>query len=161
MNISINASIVRIAFHSKKILEVRAMPEVTVVAKPQGLQHEIKTAHHTLLADAGKDIGGTETGPDPHELMLAALGACTSMTLQLFAKKRDWKLTSVNVKLREDRVDDPANPGKQISKITRDVHVEGDLTLEQLDTLKGIADKCPIHKLLTGAKQIETSLAKA
>lgn len=136
------------------------MPEVTVVAKPQGLQHEIKTAHHTLLADAGKDIGGTETGPDPHELMLAALGACTSMTLQLFAKRREWKLTSVNVKLREERVDDPQNPGKQMFKITRAVHLEGDLTEEQLETLKSIADKCPIHKLLTEAKQIETSVAK-
>lgn len=136
------------------------MPEVTVVAKLQGLQHEIKTAQHTLLADAGKDIGGTETGPDPHELLLASLGACTSMTLQLFAKKREWKLTSVNVRLSEDRVDDPQNPGKQISKITRDVRVEGDLTLEQLETLKTIANKCPIHKLLTSSMEIETSLAK-
>lgn len=136
------------------------MPEVTVVAKPQGLQHEIKTAHHTLLADAGKDIGGTETGPDPHELLLASLGACTSMTLQLFAKKREWKLTSVNVRLSEDRVDDAQNPGKQITKITRDVHVEGDLTPEQLETLKTIANKCPIHKLLTSSMEIETSLAK-
>ena len=135
------------------------MSQVVVTSRSGGsLQHEIQAGKHTFIADAAQDIGGGETGPDPHDLLLASLGACTSMTLQLFAKRREWKLDSVNVKLSEETIEDPSTPGKKISKITRDIEVKGQLDQEQIDTLKKIADKCPIHKLLVEAKQIVTSL---
>lgn len=124
----------------------------------QGMKHEINAGSHKMISDAGKDIGGDESGPNPHELLLASLGTCTSMTLKVFAQRRGWKLDEVHVKLDEETVEDPNNPGKKMAKITRDIQVRGDLTKEQLDTLKSIADKCPIHKILTESKQIVTSL---
>lgn len=139
------------------------MTQVVVSSRPgAGLQHEVKAGQHLLIADAGKDVGGTETGPNPHELLLASLGACTSMTLQLFSQKRGWPLEHVNVSLNEETIDDPENPGKKISKITREIEVKGDLTAEQVDSLRKIADKCPIHKLLTDStRQIVTNLESA
>ncbi len=135
------------------------MTEVMVSSKAdKGLQHEIKAGSHEWISDAGKEVGGQETGPNPHELMLAALGSCTSMTMKLFAQRRGWKIDEVTIKLNEDSIEDPNNPGKKIAKITRDIQVKGDLNEEQLSTLKNIADKCPIHKLLVESKQILTNL---
>ena len=134
------------------------MSKVVVKSEGKGLRHQIKAGDHTWIADAPKDVGGDEAGPDPHQLLMASLGACTAMTLEIFAKKRSWNLTHVAVNLEEQQVDDPKNPGKKIPRFTRDIEVEGDLTQEQLDTLKSIADKCPIHKILTGEKTIDTQL---
>lgn len=135
------------------------MTEVVVSSTAEkGMQHEVSAGKHKWVADAGEDIGGHESGPNPHEMMLAALGSCTSMTLKVFAGRRGWKLDEVRVKLLEETIDDPATPGKKIFKISRDIEVKGELTQEQRDTLKSIADKCPIHKLLTESKQIITQL---
>jgi putative redox protein len=120
----------------------------------------IKAASHSFTADVPKDKGGEETGPNPHELLLGALGACTSITLQMYAKKKEWDLKNVSVALSEEEVEDPANAGKKMSKITRDITVAGNLTDEQVESLKAIADKCPIHKILQGAKSIETAISK-
>ncbi len=126
----------------------------------QQYQQEIKAASHSFLSDAPKAFGGLETGPDPHELLLASLGSCTAITLQMYAKKKGWDLKSVNVDLREESIDDPENPGKKVSKITREIKVEGNFDAEQIDSLKSAADRCPIHKLLSGPKQIDTVLNK-
>lgn len=135
------------------------MTQVLVLSTAEkGMQQEIRAGEHKLIADAGKEIGGNETGPNPHELLLAALGSCTSMTLNVFAQRRGWKLDAVKVTLNEETIDDPNNAGKKMSKITRDIEVKGELSQEQLDSLKSIADKCPIHKILTDAKQILTQL---
>jgi putative redox protein len=135
------------------------MRKVVVSDTPGGLKHQITAGSHTLTSDAPKDVGGQETGPDPHELLLASLGACTSMTLKLFAGKRGWNLETVQVELQEDQVDD--GDGKKKTVITREIKVTGQLEQEQLDSLKAIADKCPIHKLLTGQKEISTNLKSA
>ena len=135
------------------------MSKVIVKSQHEPLyKQEIKVGQFTLLADAPKDVGGNELAPDPHELLLSSLGACTSMTMQMFAKRRGWDLQEVNIELTEEKIDDPQQPGKQMSKITRQISVKGDLTQEQIDGLKVAADKCPIHKLLTGSKEIVTSL---
>lgn len=123
-------------------------------------KQEIKAGSHVFVSDAPASVGGTETGPEPHELLLGALGACTSITLQMYAKKKGWDLKNVQVSLSEELVEDAANPGQKVSKITRDINVEGNLTGEQIDNLKAIADKCPIHKLLQGPKQIATTIEK-
>jgi len=120
----------------------------------------IKAGSHSFSADVPKDKGGEETGPNPHELLLGALGACTSITLQMYAKKKEWDLKNVSIQLSEEEVDDPANAGKKMSKISRNITVEGDLTAEQVESLKTVADKCPIHKILQGAKSIETAISK-
>ncbi len=137
------------------------MAEVIVKAQPHELyRQEIKVGAHTLTSDAPAAVGGKEAGPDPHELLLGALGACTSMTLQMFAKRREWDLKEVSVTLKEEKVDDPQQPGRQMSKISREVKVVGDLTQDQIDALKMAADKCLIHKLLTGPKEIVTDVVK-
>lgn len=120
-------------------------------------KHEIKAGQYTLTADAPKEFGGS-TGMEPHELMLSALGACTSITIQMYAERKGWPVKNISIKLNEETVEDTENPGKKISKITREIDLEGDLTQEQIDGLKAIADKCPIHKLLVGPKQIVTNV---
>ena len=137
------------------------MTNVLVKSKNSGsYQQEIKTPSHTFVADVNAASGGTEAGPDPHELLLGALGACTSITLQMFAKRRGWELKDVSVNLSEEKIDDPENPGRQISKITRQIEVKGDFNQEQLEALGVAADKCQIHKLLTGSKKIESNVKK-
>ncbi len=123
-------------------------------------KQQVQAGKHSFVSDIPKDKGGDETGPDPHELLLAALGSCTSVTLQMYAKKKGWDLKNVSVDLTEEEVDDPANQGKKLTKITRAINVDGNLTAEQVEGLKTIADKCPIHKLLSGPKQIDTEISK-
>ena len=135
------------------------MAHVTVKSNTsKKYQQEIKAASHSFVSDAPESVGGLATGPDPHELLLASLGSCTAITLEMYAAKKGWDLRSVNVALQEESVDDPANPGKKVSKITRDIKVEGSFDAEQMESLKSAADRCPIHKLLSGPKQIETVL---
>lgn len=135
------------------------MAHVTVKSNTsKKYQQEIKAASHSFVSDAPESVGGLATGPDPHELLLASLGSCTAITLEMYAAKKGWELKSVNVALQEEQVDDPANPGKKVSKITRDIKVEGNFDAEQMESLKSAADRCPIHKLLNGPKQIETVL---
>ncbi|CAN5493511.1 OsmC family protein [soil metagenome] len=135
------------------------MANVTVKSNTsKKYQQEIKAASHSFVSDAPESVGGLATGPDPHELLLASLGSCTAITLEMYAAKKGWDLKSVNVALQEESVDDPANPGKKVSKITREIKVEGNFDAEQIESLKAAADRCPIHKLLSGPKQIETVL---
>lgn len=135
------------------------MSKVVVTSKPEPLyKQEIEAGQFKLQADAPKDVGGSESAPDPHELLLSALGSCTAMTMQMFAKRRNWDLQQVRVELTEERIDDPQQPGRQMSKITRSIEVKGNLSQEEIDGLKTAADKCPIHKLLTGSKEVVTVL---
>jgi putative redox protein len=76
----------------------------------------------------------------------------------MYAKKKGWELKGVTIDLTEDQVDDPQNPGKKISQITRNIQVQGDFNDEQIEGLKGAAERCPIHKLLSGSSKIDTVL---
>jgi len=135
------------------------MVQVQVKARAdQQYKQEIKAGAHQFASDAPKSVGGTETAPEPHELLLGALGACTSITLQMYAQRKGWDLKDVIVDLSEEQVEDPENPGRKISKITREIKVSGNLKQDEIDALKTIADKCPIHKLLSGPKQIATNI---
>ena len=135
------------------------MAEVVVKNNTQYKQ-EITAKSHSFLADVPKDEGGTELGPSPHELLLAALGACTSMTVKMYAERKGYPLEEVTVTLSEEKVPDPENQSRSMPRIVRDVKLKGDLTDEQVESLKTIADKCPIHKLLSGPKQIDTAVSK-
>jgi putative redox protein len=136
------------------------MTQVLVKTKSkEGYKQDVKAGSHAWVVDIPKDKGGEETGPDPHDLLLGSLGACTSITLQMYAKKKGWELDDVSVNLIEEETDNPSGSGK-VTKISRDIQVHGNLTPEQVDTLRSIADKCPIHKLLSGQLQIDTSIGK-
>ena len=131
------------------VVEVKARAD-------QGYRQEITSSAHSFASDATKEFGGGDSAPNPHELLLGSLGACTAITMQMYAKRKGWDLTAVNVKCEEKQVE---NEGKKSSLITRHIDIEGNLTAEQIDGLRVIADKCSIHKLLEGPKQIQTEIA--
>ncbi len=137
------------------------MAKVEVKTASTGLyRQEINTGKYQIVADAPKAVGGEETAPDPHELLLASLGACASITMQMYAKRKGWGLKTVDIHLSEGKQEDAQNPGQSIAVISKDIKVAGDLTDEQVTELKTIADKCPVHKLIAGNKQINTTISR-
>ena len=108
---------------------------------------------HVLIADEPADVGGTDTGPGPYDFLLTALGACTAMTIRMYADLKKLPLTKVRVTLKHDKIhaedcaDCETTVGK-LDRIVRDLHFEGDLSDEQKAKLLEIADKCPVHKTL-------------
>jgi putative redox protein len=109
----------------------------------------------TLVIDEPVDAGGEDAGPDPYTLLLGALGGCISMTVTLYARRKQWPVERVTVHLRQNRIHakdcaecDQSTEG-YIHRIQRSVEVEGDLTDEQRARLQEIAHKCPVHKTLS------------
>ena len=114
------------------------------------LAQDVEVGGHAIRADEEAEKGGDDTGATPHELLLSALGSCTAMTLKLYAERKGWPLRDVHVTLSG------AN-GEGAYIITRQVAVDGDLDAEQRKRLLEIADKCPVHRTLTGEITINTS----
>ncbi len=110
---------------------------------------------HEWLADEPRESGGSGSGPTPHELLLSALGACTSVTLRMYAAHKGWPLAGIEVALEFNPAGPPAAGG---SDIRRRITLRGELTAEQRERLLEIASRCPIHKVLTGEVRIESSL---
>jgi putative redox protein len=111
----------------------------------------VRIGPHTLVADQAVAEGGEDAGPSPHEWILAALGACTSMTTKMYAVRKGWPLASVEVSVAGDHVD-----GAFV--LTRHIAFVGDLTDEQRVRLLDIANRCPVHKSLSGPIRIDTLL---
>ena len=131
------------------------MSEVLVTSL-SNLQNEVRYGTtHTMITDEPTEAGGDDAGPDPYTLLLAALGTCTSMTVMLYARRKQWPVKRVTVRLRQKRVHakDCQDCGEEaegyIHRIERAVSFEGELTTEQLDRLLEIAHKCPVHKTLS------------
>ena len=135
------------------------MAEV-IVSSDEFLKQRITAGRHTLIADEPSEVGGSDAGPDPYSLLLAALGACTSMTLQLYARKKEWPLEKVEVSLRQSHIhaeDCQKCKSKEgrITHIERFISLTGPLSHEQRARLLEIAQKCPVHKTLTSEIFIE------
>ncbi|MDQ3806064.1 MAG: OsmC family protein [Acidobacteriota bacterium] len=131
------------------------MSEVTVTSLAN-LRNEVSYgAGRAFVTDEPAGLGGEDAGPDPYTLLLAALGSCISMTVTLYARRKGWAVERVTVRLRQQRVHakDCAECERTaegyVHRIERAVHVEGDLTEEQLARLQEIAHKCPVHRTLT------------
>lgn len=131
------------------------MGEVTIISKTN-LQNEVHYGEgKSFLIDEPKSLGGDDAGPDPYTLLLAALGGCISLTVTMYARRKNWPLESVKVRLSQQRIHandcadcESATEGF-VHRIERSVMLEGDLTDEQRTRLQEIAHKCPIHKTLT------------
>lgn len=108
---------------------------------------------HTFVSDVDPKLGGTDEGPDPHELLEAALGACTAITVQMYANRKGWKLQSCDASVRFVREDREAVVLERILEFT------GDLDETQRKRLLEIAEKCPIHEILMRGAKIETRRA--
>lgn len=129
------------------------MAEITVSSSGY-LKQEIKAGRHTFFADEPVELGGSDVGPDPYSLLLAALGACTSMTVQMYAKRKGWPLEQVKVSLTYSRIhakdcEQCLTKEGKISRIERRITLLGQLDDEQRARLLEIASKCPVHRTLT------------
>jgi putative redox protein len=136
---------------------------VTVYGDGAGFTQEIVIGPHRLAADEPLSAGGCDTGPTPYDLLLAALGACTSMTLAAYARRKGWPLESVTVRLSHSRVhaSDCAECETRVGLLDhlhRDISLSGPLHDEQRARLLEIAAKCPVHRTLMSESVIETHL---
>ena len=146
-----------------------AMPEIAdgVVVRETGaskFQQEISVGRHRMIADEPVSAGGEDSGPGPYDFLLAGLGACTSMTMRLYAERKSIPLTRTTVTLKHSRVyakdcEECETKEGMISRIDRVIRMEGDLDPEQRQKLLEIADKCPVHRTLTSEISIGTRAA--
>jgi putative redox protein len=127
------------------------MRSVTVKTGEGKFQQYVLAGPHRGLADEPQELGGDDTGPGPFEHVLAGLGACTSMTVKMYADRKGIKLTKVEVVLSAEKRDDGY-------VLTRSIKLEGQLSAEERARLLEIANKCPVHKMLTGKIEIESAL---
>ncbi len=141
--------------------ELRTHMEVVTRTGQRGFTTEIRAGNHSLLADEPEKFGGNDLGPNPYDLLNAALGACTSMTLQMYARRKKWPLKEAIVHLKHDKVygEDCATcdeKGGKLDQLSREIELIGDLDEGQRARLMEIADKCPVHKTLLSKISITT-----
>jgi putative redox protein len=139
---------------------------VTVRGAANSFVQEIVAGRHQLRSDEPVSVGGTDTGPPPYDLLLAALGSCTSMTVSMYARRKQWPLTSVTVRLSHSRVhaDDCAVCDAEEAMLTvidRELEFDGPLSGEQRERLLAIANRCPVHLTLTSRIDIRTTVRAA
>src|SRR5262252_1723764 len=127
---------------------------VSVSSGPLKYAQAVSVGSHVFQADEPVDVGGGDTGPDPHELLMAALGACASITAQMYAKRKQWNLQSVHIDVAYERVlpADNTTSGATIGMVDQlemAISFVGDLSEEQRNRLFEIANRCPTHRMLT------------
>lgn len=123
---------------------------------------EIRSGKHVLVADEPTKVGGGNLGPSPYDLLAASLAACTAMTLRMYADHKKIDLAEVSVRVRHDRVhekdcEDCEKKGDRIDRLRRDISFAGKLDAAERQRLVEIADRCPVHKTLSGEIRIETA----
>jgi putative redox protein len=136
---------------------------ITARTGPGGFLTEVLVNRHSLVADEPVQAGGTDQGPSPFDLLVAALGACTAITLRMYADRKGWPLEAATVRLTHDKIHaaDCASCETRegmLDRIEREIEIEGPLDADQKQRLLQIADRCPVHRTLTSEVQIRTRL---
>ena len=136
---------------------------VVVRGHASGFAQEILAGRHRLAADEPVSAGGADAGPSPYDFLLAALGACTSMTIGMYAQRKAWPLEEITVHLRHSKIHaidcaECETRDGMVDRIERDIQLSGPLSEEQRSKLLEIAGKCPVHRTLTSEIQIRTRL---
>ena len=158
-----------IATWAKRYIEIpekeklKAQKEVAVRLGNEGFTTDVMVRHHALTADEPESIGGNDFGPTPYELLNAGLGACTAMTIQMYARRKKWDVQEVEVHLAHykdyaDDMQDAENPKSKLDHFDREIILRGDLTNEQKARILEIADKCPVHRTLHSDVKINTKI---
>ncbi len=163
-----------IASWSSRYLDLASEPAVAgapegvvrvVEADADGFRQDIMIGGaHQLMADEPLAMGGTDRGPSPYQLLSAGLGACTTMTIRLYARKKKIPLSQVSVDVTHNKSHaedsmDTAKGSARVDVFTRLIHLHGDLSDDQRASMLAIADKCPVHRTLHAEALIKTSLA--
>lgn len=127
------------------------MSVIVTALAGEGFRQNIVAGHHRFFSDLSEEKGGQDTAADPHQLFFASWGACTNMTVMLYARRKGWPVKEVSTHFTEDK--DGRHP--VIHKI---IEIAGDLDEAQLSRLKQIAEKCPVNELIVGTKQVTSEL---
>jgi putative redox protein len=115
------------------------------------LRQEITAGRHHLVADEPIELGGEDTGPSPYEYLATSLASCTAITLRMYAQRKAWPLENAEISVSFEIAQDKTT-------FDRKIQLVGALTPEQRDRLLDIANRCPVHKILTGKIEIQTTL---
>ena len=115
------------------------------------MRQDIAMGKHRVTADVPEVDGGEDAGPTPHDLLAAALGACTALTLKIYSARKQWPLLDAEVTVTIDKT-------PELSRMTRDIRLAGPLDDEQKARLLKVAEACPVHKTLSGKIEISTKL---
>ncbi|MFT7461031.1 MAG: putative OsmC-like protein, partial [Planctomycetota bacterium] len=137
-----------------------------VTEQNQNFTRRIYTEKHQLIADEPLSFGGGDLGPNPYEFLLAGLGACTSMTIRMYANRKKLKLDNVEVALSHSRIhaedcDECESKNGFVDRIDKIIKLEGELSQDERQRLLEIADKCPVHKTLHNEILIHSQLELA
>ena len=119
-------------------------------------QQAVSAGQHQLIADEPASMGGGDAGPAPFDFIMSGLGACTSMTLRMYAERKSLPLTRISVALSHDKIE---VEGVMRDRISRDITLEGDLSEEQRQRLLEIANKCPVHRALSQSILLDCALS--
>lgn len=136
---------------------------VTVRTGAEGFYTEMFANGYPLIADEPESYGGSGLGPSPYDYLLAALGACTSMTVQMYARRKQWPLQTAVVRLRHEKIhaqdcEHCEEKNGKIDRFERELELKGELSEEQRTRLLEIAEKCPVHRTLHNEVLVETRL---
>ncbi|MCG8374738.1 MAG: OsmC family protein [Balneolales bacterium] len=145
---------------SQKIIHIH-------LPKEESFKTTLNAGNHSMVADEPLSVeGGKDLGPDPYDYLLMSLGACTTMTIKMYAQRKGWELDDIFIELRHNKrhADDcigAEEPGSKIDFIEKEVIIKGELTREQKEKLLEISKKCPVHRTLLSEINIESSLVSS
>jgi len=159
-----------IAAWSKRYLQLPEAPSApqapegvlrVTEADANGFLQDVQSGPHHVLADEPAKFGGTNKGLTPYGFVSAGLGACTSMTIRMYARRKGWPLTGVSVDIThaKEHAQDAADRGAKVDHFERTIHLQGNLDDDQRARLLEIADKCPVHRTLEKSSTVSTQLA--